>query len=166
MALLEIQDKFTIEVPSKNGENEIIEGYLAPVSKQFLKDIKKKYDKQTKEAQKLKKENNELIRLNQKISNLDKQIEASESEEKLQLLKEQQALTELAYELSDKVEEASIKMQEFDPYEAKAFEHIENRVTSDKQKRIVELCESYGYALILNTINKDIEEGKQKEEND
>ena len=42
MALLQIQDKFTIEVPSKNGENEIIEGYLAPVSKQFLKDIKKK----------------------------------------------------------------------------------------------------------------------------
>ncbi len=55
MALLQIQDKFTIEVPSKNGENEIIEGYLAPVSKQFLKDIKKNTINKQKKPKSLKK---------------------------------------------------------------------------------------------------------------
>lgn len=168
MAKLKFTDNFTIEVPLQDGTFDIIKGRLLPATKQFEKDLKLKYEDNTNEAKKLQKLNKKLIRLNQEIDNLNQRAEYKAGDDKVALLETIQLKLNEAYVLSDEVEQLNETLQEFDPQEVRATEHINARVKCDEenQRKIDAVVGKYGYKIVFDTILEDIETGKQKQQKD
>ena len=163
---LKFNEKFTIEVPQEGKDNYVIEGKLLKDTPKLKKAIEKKYKKRDDEARKNQKIQNVIRRNQQKAQNIADRIALiDDKKEKAELLKEQQALLDEAYKLSDEFVEKIEKAEDTDILEIVAKEHIDSRVIiKDEDKAMFEsICNDYGYQLIWNTILQDIEEGKQKD---
>lgn len=166
MAKLQLLEKFTIEVPTGADTFDIIKGGMIPENKKLLKEIEIKFDIDIKKAKKLQKDSNKMNRLEQKISSLTDTIAIIKDEAgKMNLIDKRQALYDELYELQDQLALDSEELMSKDATEIRAKEHIERRVKADdvNKAKLIELCDKYGYALVFETILKDIEEGKSKD---
>ena len=163
---LKLMESFIIEVPNGSDTFDIIKGGMIPESKKLLKDIELKFSEDIKRAKALQKDSNKTLRLDQKIESLTDLIPLTiGAKSKEDMINKRQGLYDELYLLQDKIALDSESLQQKDARETRAKEHIQRRVRADESNKtkLAELCDSYSYTLVFETILKDIEEGKLKE---
>jgi len=163
---LQLMENFTLEVPTGSDTFDIIKGGMIPESKKLLKEIELKFAPDISKAKQLQKDSNKMARLEQKISSLTDTIAIIKDETaKMNMIDKRQGFYDELYLLQDKAAIDSESLQQKDVQEIRAKEHIERRVRTDdtNKAKLIELSDKYGYALVFETILKDIEEGKQKD---
>lgn len=154
---LKLLEAFTIEVPRQDGDYDILEGKFLPTTKKFEKEIEDRYEEQISKAKALQKKANQLMRLEQSIQINEQKINIGATTE---LIAKKESLLNEAYSLQDEVETLNNELKSFDMLEIKAREHITARLRAeeDAKNKIIQLCETYGYKMMFETILEDIEE--------
>ncbi len=145
-------DKFSLEIPLENGQEEVIKGTVRELKKSEQKEIKAIY----KEDKLKEKTLNKLIK------------EASRFEEKFE--RDKPNLTEdqikSGFERLDKYEQDIEEQTENLNSDEMIFKGLRIRfdktIVSDKKDRLREICEEFGYPKVYEAINRDIEEKKAK----
>lgn len=151
---LELQQKFSLEIPT-SGEDEIITGTIAPISKQQKKDNEKAFDNERKLSKDLQKKSTKLRRLALKVEKAERDETTKESN-----------LTKLYKDidaLSDEVETQTEELLELDITEKVAKSRFDLSVKSEQLDRLKEICELVGYSKVIETIHKEVQEGKPKD---
>lgn len=162
---LKLLEPFTIEVPRQDGDYDILEGKFLPTTKKFEKDIEAKYSEQIEKAKVLQKKTNKLMRLEQSIQTNEQRLNIKLDND---LINKKEQMLNDAYNLRDEIEALNEELKDYDMLEIKGKEHINFRLRADEdnKNKILQLCETYGYSMVFDTILKDIEEkGKQEEKN-
>lgn len=150
---LEFREKFSLEIPLKDGTEEVITGTIREFTKAekreletFEKDIKAK-------TKTLRKKANKLDRLNESLERQKTTLSEEEIENKYN---EIDALDDEVSALTDEIKPDNILLEAF----RKRFELT---IDSDKKDRLKQICEDFGYEKVFKVIYKDIEEKKPKE---
>jgi len=146
-----IQQKFSLEIPHENKDDEIIIGLLTPISKKQKRENKQAFKEDETKAKKLQKDSLKLNRLAIKV---DKASKSDMSEAELEKLYNE------VDELSERVETKNEELQNEDIYEKVAKKQFNQSVKSEQLDRLIEICELMGYRQVLDVIHRDIQEGK------
>ena len=144
-----LNQKFTLEIPRDNEEVEIITGTLLPLSKEQKREIKEIVSAENKKANDL---NKSSVALNRYIIKVQK----AEKEESDTLDKMYETLDKMTSDIDTQRDNLS----DIEIGEVTAKKRFYFSVKSDKHERLVEICELVGYLKVMETIFKDIEEGK------
>ena len=150
---LAIKENFTIEVPKADGTEEIIKGTYRILTKAELKQIKEEFKESKQKADnaiKLTRNYNRLIN-KQKLFNLEtSHIEKQSTETKI-------------LELEEQLEDLQAWLEENEPTDKAIRKRLEFALDAECQDQIFNLCETFGYQLVVSTIEKDINEKKPKD---
>lgn len=163
---IQLLEKFTIEVPTGADTFDVIKGGFLPETKKLLREIEIKFEPDIKKAKQLQKDSNKLSRLEQKIESLTELVQLTVTPEaKENMINKRQDAYDSLYDLQDQLALDSETLMQKDATEIRAKEHIERRVRADdiNKAKLIELCDTYSYTLVFETILKDIEEGKSKD---
>jgi len=139
-----LQNPFTLEIPNGTKKDEIIKGTLRSLTKKEQKEFEDIFKEDQNNAKSLQKKNKKMARL-------AKSIELGTSTD-----------YDALYEIQDEIEVEVEALQDLDTQETTAKKRFEMCVKSPKIDKLTELCETYSYRLVIDTIAKDIEEKKNK----
>jgi len=153
---LNLSQPFTLEIPHANAETEIIKGTLTPYSKTQRQESKKEFDNEKQSIKTLQKKSTKLRRLALQVEKAEQNNNTPEDAERLELL-----YAELD-EKTDEVEALTDSLGDMDINEAIALKRFTTSVKTNKHERLIEICNLVGYVEVMETIHKDIEEGKLK----
>jgi hypothetical protein len=142
---LTFSDKFALETEI-NGNDITINGKLKRLTKEDEADIKKKFKKE--------------LDIIEELGDLSRQ--SNRLELMLQIKKDDDKLKEDSVKIYDRVIELQKLTSKSNTKEDMAKYRFNKSVESDNLKDLISICEAYGYADVLDAINKDIEQGKQK----
>lgn len=152
--ILELPKKlhnFTIEVPRENQDNLIINGQLRDLTKEETTTIKEKYKSSMENFK--------------QIQKLYKDVEFLTLEK--DVLSKKEDKTEVVALIKDKLYPAETKLNELTENldmsklnEDMAKDKLELQLCLNSKNEVMKLSAQFGYGLVLDTILKDIEEGK------
>ena len=151
---LKIKHFFTLE-HEENGNEIEIKGYVRELTKVERKELKSMFKEEESKEKKLQ----ELSRINKKLN-----IDLKKAEEDMDYA--------VAKDVNDKLEKLNsdfetikAELDNADILEKALKARFEKTVISDDKDKLRELAEAYGYELILQTINEDIQakKGNDKE---
>ena len=128
-----LKQKFSLEIPTDAGDDEIIEGTLAPLSKKQFKDFQLHFKK-----------NKDL----------------SDELKKLQKIYRRAEKDKARYKIEDEIEELNNTLSNLDTEEQTSKYRFDLSVTSNKLDRLHEIASLIGFNSLLASIIKDIEEEK------
>ncbi len=145
-------DKFSLEIPLENGQEEIITGTVRELKKSEQKEIKAIYKEDKQKEKKL----NKLIK------------EASRFAEKFERDKPKLNEAEIkgGFDRVDKYEEDIEEQTEALNSDETILKGLRLRfdktIESEQKDRLREICEEFGYPKVYEAINRDLEEKKQR----
>lgn len=157
MAKLILRDKFILEIPKTDGENDIIKGTLRKLTKQEMKQIQDNFKSETDKARKLIKNSTKLKKIAKKIERLELQDMDSENIKNIERLENEFDSLELILEAGNE------ELQEMDVEENANKQRLEMSISEDAKVKILSLGATYGYKIVLDKILEGVEEGKSKE---
>lgn len=148
---LELTQKFSLEVSGEEYEDSTITGYIKPITKKQQKELKQSFKEEQKEAKVLQRKSILLQRFAIEVS----KAESNNDESIKTLYKTLDKMTLDVENLTEKIQENNVK-------EKMAESLFNARVNSDNIEKLKEICDIVGYDKVLETIQKDIDEGKSK----
>lgn len=149
---LDILNKFKVEVPKQDGTTDVFEGTLRQLTKKEQKELEKSFKQHTDLAKKAVKEQRQLNKL---ASKMDRAEKSGNLEGFDKLEKEFDKLEASIVDCQEKLEKGDL-------IEKAIKFKLELALDDECKKPILELCETYGYKIVSDTIDKDIAEGKSK----
>lgn len=150
---LKLKHFFEIEYDNENGQTVVLKGYSKELTKkqsQKLKDI-------FKEDEELEKKLNSMLQIRK---DLEIEMAIANSKENFDEVK---SLNERLKKLDFDYSELERNMSGADLLEKGLMARFDMTIEGEDKEAIKELAETYGYKLIFETINKDIEEKKHKD---
>lgn len=152
---LNLIEKFILEIPTSETENDIIKGTMRPLTKDEQKEFEKMFETDKNMGLKLQKKSSRLQKL-------FKRLEIAEKREDYDM--QEKILIEIE-NLEDEIIKETEELQNLDTHEKTAKQRLKLSLKCEipeMMAKLIEACDLVGYKKVLDTIQEDIDEGKQK----
>lgn len=149
---LDLRSEFSLEIPLKDGTEEVITGTVRELTKVEQKEIKALFKEDEQKAKTIKK----LIKKAERFTDKLEREKSTLTDEELEIRYENQD------KLEEEVEAKTNELNDTDLFTKGLKVRFEKTIESAQKDRLKQICDDFGYDKIFQVISKDIEEKKAK----